>query len=265
MYNELSQQPVSGSVYIPQFQNTSYNLTPTYVVPGPVQTCLESNRQTNFTKPVESSLCPMPPNFRALSNSQIQELFKLAFSSGHNEALKELLERIYWGAMPNIFKLQNFLQIKDIHKRVMAPHGYLYWYIVWVLDAFHEFPQLAEYIKKQAEKNNYAPAQFFYGSMFEQGKGFNNWMGNGQDAAQAIKWWKKAADQGFALAQNSLGVAHTQGIGGLPKDLALANNYFISSAQQGCLLAYYNYGKNLENKHDAFMWVFSSWQPKAKK
>ncbi|MEO2191509.1 MAG: tetratricopeptide repeat protein, partial [bacterium] len=38
-----------------------------------------------------------------------------------------------------------------------------------------------------------------------------------QDYAQAVSWWRKAADQGHAGAQNNLGVAYRYGQG-VPQD-----------------------------------------------
>ena len=38
-----------------------------------------------------------------------------------------------------------------------------------------------------------------------------------QDYAEAVKWWRKAAEQGFAASQYNLGVAYEKG-GGVPQD-----------------------------------------------
>ena len=56
--------------------------------------------------------------------------------------------------------------------------------------------------------------------------------GNGvlKDDKQAVKWYQKAADQGFAKAQYNLGVLYANGIGEL-KDLSKAK-YWINKAYE---------------------------------
>src|SRR5262245_33448898 len=44
-----------------------------------------------------------------------------------------------------------------------------------------------------------APSQFLLGTMYDEGKGVP------RDAALAAQWYRRAADQGYALAQNNLG------------------------------------------------------------
>jgi TPR repeat protein len=45
------------------------------------------------------------------------------------------------------------------------------------------------------------------------------------DAAEAAKWWRKAADQGYAYAQSNLGVSYATGIG-VAKDWVEAYAYW---------------------------------------
>ena len=45
-----------------------------------------------------------------------------------------------------------------------------------------------------------------------------------QDAAQAVAWFRKAADQGYAGAQNNLGVMHGTGQG-VPQDYVEAHKW----------------------------------------
>ena len=52
-----------------------------------------------------------------------------------------------------------------------------------------------------------------------------------QDAAEAVKWYRKAADQGYAKAQYNLGVCYTQGTGG-PQDSAEAVKWYRNAAEQ---------------------------------
>ena len=63
------------------------------------------------------------------------------------------------------------------------------------------------------------------------------WMyqrGNGvpQDDAEAVKWFRKAAEQGHAGAQNELGLIYQNGEG-VPQDYAEAVKWFRMAAEQG--------------------------------
>ena len=52
-----------------------------------------------------------------------------------------------------------------------------------------------------------------------------------QDDAKAVKWYRKAAEQGYAKAQLSLGLAY--GLGqGVPQDLAQAHMWFNLAASR---------------------------------
>ncbi len=53
-----------------------------------------------------------------------------------------------------------------------------------------------------------------------------------QDHVEAAKWWRKAAEQGDANAQCSLGMAYDNGTG-VPKDSAKAVNWVRKAAEQG--------------------------------
>jgi TPR repeat protein len=53
-----------------------------------------------------------------------------------------------------------------------------------------------------------------------------------KDDAQAVVWWRKAADQGDPEAQNALGFMYVVGEG-VPKDYAHALSWFHKSAAQG--------------------------------
>ncbi len=61
----------------------------------------------------------------------------------------------------------------------------------------------------------------------------NGTNGHPKDIAQAVSWWRKAAESGFAKAQYSLGVAYERGDGGLTKDAAQAVSWYQKSAEQG--------------------------------
>ena len=53
-----------------------------------------------------------------------------------------------------------------------------------------------------------------------------------QDFAQALKWYRLAADQGNAFAQNDLGLMYEKGQG-VPQDIVRAHMWFNLSGAQG--------------------------------
>ena len=53
-----------------------------------------------------------------------------------------------------------------------------------------------------------------------------------KDAAKAVEWYTKAAEQGHADAQNNLGVMYDTGEG-VPRDLVRAYVWFNLAAAQG--------------------------------
>ena len=59
-----------------------------------------------------------------------------------------------------------------------------------------------------------------------------NGQGVRQDVAQAAQWFRKAAEQGVANAQNNLGVAYYKGHG-VRQDLALAQEWFGKACDNG--------------------------------
>ncbi len=62
--------------------------------------------------------------------------------------------------------------------------------------------------------------------MYENGQGVR------QDYAQAVQWYRKAAEQGVAEAQNNLGGMYAEGRG-VRQDLALAQELFGKACQNG--------------------------------
>ena len=64
------------------------------------------------------------------------------------------------------------------------------------------------------------------GNMYENGKGVT------QDYKEALKWYPKAAEQGNAYGQNSLGIMYDSGHG-VPKNHAEAVKWFSKAAEQG--------------------------------
>jgi TPR repeat protein len=62
-----------------------------------------------------------------------------------------------------------------------------------------------------------------------------------QDYAEARKWWRKAAEQGEAQAQYSLGIMYNQGKG-VPQDYVEAVKWYRKAAEQGLANAQYSLG-----------------------
>ena len=71
-------------------------------------------------------------------------------------------------------------------------------------------------------------AQCNLGTMYAEGEGVK------QDHTEAAKWYRKAAEQGDALAQYNLGAMHANG-DGVPQDFAVALQWFqlVPAAEQG--------------------------------
>jgi len=64
-----------------------------------------------------------------------------------------------------------------------------------------------------------------------------------EDDAEAVRWYRLAADQGQAGAQNSLGFMYANGQG-VPQDYAEAVRWYQLAAEQGQASAQYNLGVN---------------------
>ena len=62
-----------------------------------------------------------------------------------------------------------------------------------------------------------------------------------RDLAEAARWFRKAADQGLADAQNDLGVMYQEGLG-VAQDSAAAVTWWRKAAEQGLPQAEYRLG-----------------------
>lgn len=80
--------------------------------------------------------------------------------------------------------------------------------------------------RKLAEQGN-AEAQFEIGALYNFGED-----GIQKDLREAVKWYKKSADQGYALAQRALGSCYACGTG-VEKDTQDAVKWFRKAAEQG--------------------------------
>jgi TPR repeat protein len=73
-------------------------------------------------------------------------------------------------------------------------------------------------------------AQNNLGIMYAKGNGVP------RDSAAAAKWYRRAAEQGYAVAQNNLGLMYATGEG-VPKDVAQAIAWYRRAAEQGNAVA----------------------------
>ena len=70
-------------------------------------------------------------------------------------------------------------------------------------------------------------AQFLLGSLYDTGQ-----QGVSEDDAEAVRWYRLAAEQGLAEAQVNLGVMYDNGEG-VPEDDAEAAHWYRLAAEQG--------------------------------
>ena len=91
-----------------------------------------------------------------------------------------------------------------------------------------EGPTVSELLSKA--KTGDAIAEYTLGNMYSAGKGVS------RDYAEAVKWYRKAAEQGYVRAQESLGFMYEKGQG-IPRDYAEAIKWFRKAAEQGDAVA----------------------------
>ncbi len=60
-----------------------------------------------------------------------------------------------------------------------------------------------------------------------------------QDQNEAVRWYKQAAEQGYSLAQVTLGMKYSTGVQGVAKDISESTKWFLIAAQQGNPIAQY--------------------------
>ncbi len=75
---------------------------------------------------------------------------------------------------------------------------------------------------------------------------YNGTNGKQKDYSEAVKWYRKAAEQGDADAQNNLGDCYKNGWG-VPQDYSEAVKWYRKAAEQGNVFAQYNLGVCYKN------------------
>src|SRR5947199_354183 len=93
--------------------------------------------------------------------------------------------------------------------------------------------RLAE-VKAKAQAGD-ADSQVELGLRYDKGEGV------AQDHAEAVKWYRKAAEQNLAEAQYNLGVCYANGTG-VAKDQVEGVKWFRKAAEQNHAKAQYNLG-----------------------
>ena len=99
-------------------------------------------------------------------------------------------------------------------------------------------------------------AEYYLGVMSEFGHGVD------KDTADAVGWYRKAAEGGSVLAQLKLGLIHDEGLGGVPQDLVEAVRWYRMAAEQGLIAEamrkigwVYHRGNGVPQDHvEAYMW-----------
>lgn len=81
---------------------------------------------------------------------------------------------------------------------------------------------------------------------FELGRRYYNGIGFPKDEAEAVKWFRKAAEKGHAKAQYNLGLCYFQGHG-VEENGPEAGEWFLKAAEQGLAASQHNLGYFYEN------------------
>lgn len=77
---------------------------------------------------------------------------------------------------------------------------------------------------------------------------YEDCVGVPKEAVEAAQWFRRAADQGLAMAQNRLGFMYANGQG-VPQDYSEAVSWFRKAAEQGLADAQHNLGMMYEKGH----------------
>ena len=150
-------------------------------------------------------------------------------STARKEALQQL-ESIASGTMSEKRKIESFEYLTD-----QAEHHLSMLYLYWVS---------AEYL-------NDAFSQWYLGLCYELGEGVK------RSPAEAVKWYRKAAEQRDVAGQMALGVHYYNG-DGVEQDNAEAMKWFRKAADQGNAEGQFLLGEcyecRMDNKSEAVKW-----------
>lgn len=125
-------------------------------------------------------------------------------------------------------------------------------------DRAQHFAQLAFDWCFANQANQDVEVWFDLGAMYISSRGVK------EDREQAVYWWRKAAEQGYAVAQFWLGKMYSRRESGVPQDDKLAVYWMSKAAEQGhkrgqfelgCMYSGHNIGCNIEkNDEQAVYW-----------
>ncbi|MSU45686.1 MAG: sel1 repeat family protein [Lacunisphaera sp.] len=91
-------------------------------------------------------------------------------------------------------------------------------------------------------------------SSFQKARAYLLGDGVSQDSVEAVKWYRRAAEQGHTGAQFDLGDMYESGIG-VPRDRAEGEKWYRKAAEKGHATAQYHLGYNdatgLRETHDS--------------
>ena len=90
-------------------------------------------------------------------------------------------------------------------------------------------------------------------AQFELGVDYRWGLGVKRDEAEAMRWYRKAADQGLAKAQYNLAIAYDGGIG-VKEDTTEAVRWYRKAAEQGHLKAQFDLGMK-QNGAETVRWL----------
>ena len=149
-----------------------------------------------------------------------------------------------------LVEIQQFKDIKakadkgDVEAQCWLAICY-YWGVYGCKIDDQQAKQLFQKVSKNANENS-AAVQYSKGWCYEVGSGMT------KNAAEALKWYRKAADQNFAPAQYALGYFYKGGLGGIAKNEAEAVKLYRKAADQKYALALYSLGASYANGTNGF-------------
>lgn len=248
-YQTTSPQPIYPAIQTPE---------PALSTPPDSQ----SEYAAQFRAGTPSVPAPLkPPSFKPLTKKQTEDLFSLAKSAdgsvdGEN-ALLEVVKRIYWGASENLFKnVDELVAIDKIRQNCNRTHGYYYWHLIVVTNGLSKYPELEAKIKLSAEKG-VSMSQNIYGLLLANKKAIvGSWID------QAKEQWQSAAEQDFAPAITNLGLQAKKSA-----NVEEAARLFQKAAELGHLPAMYELSRLLwkgrgivKDNLASIVWAFRSMQ-----
>ena len=156
-----------------------------------------------------------------------KEMADVYYSNKYYEFAAELYMKCMVEDKDCLYKFLEIIMVKDNYSNIFDKKIY---------------PELLEKVFTELSflaKENDSVAQYYLGNMYDEGKG------KPKDLSEAVKWYRKSAEQGHTKAQYCLGVMYYYGHGIL-KDYAEAVRWYRKSADQGHISAQNRLGYSYE-------------------